>query len=60
MSLDEIMKTIFPKEMERREKGKCPTCGEEIGPFRDLRSRREFKISGMCQNCQDGFFNDDE
>ena len=35
---------------------KCPTCEQEIGEFRDELSLREFRISGMCQSCQDGFF----
>lgn len=36
--------------------GRCPTCQGEIGTFRDELSRREFGISGMCQECQDSVF----
>lgn len=38
--------------------GKCPTCGKEVNmaDFRDALSQKEFHISGMCQGCQDGFF----
>jgi hypothetical protein len=41
------------------EAGRCPTCGHEIGPFRNQQSRREFEISGMCQWCQDQVFGED-
>ncbi len=51
---------LFPDFYERRRKGLCPTCGAEIGPFRDELSRREFAISGMCQECQDKVFCDVE
>lgn len=38
--------------------GKCRTCGKEINPghFRDRLSAKEFRISGMCQKCQDEVF----
>lgn len=35
---------------------KCPTCGGDVGGFRDSLSRREYSISGMCQDCQDKVF----
>jgi len=40
------------------EKGLCPFCGNPVNfeDFRDDLSRREFKISGLCQKCQDEFF----
>lgn len=43
---------------ERIEKGNCPTCGNGINAddFRDELSVKEFGISGMCQECQDGTF----
>lgn len=47
---------IFPEERERRNQGKCPICEGDAGEFRDLLSRREFTISGMCQKCQDSVF----
>lgn len=34
----------------------CSFCGNEIEEFRDSASLREFKISGMCQKCQDKTF----
>ena len=53
------MKLIFPKEIERVEKGRCPFCNKKIpfyDEFRDEISKREFKISGLCQKCQDKTF----
>lgn len=37
----------------------CPTCGEPLGEFRNQSSMNEFKISGMCQGCQDSVFGPD-
>ena len=57
--IDKMMREVFPKEMEHKDQGKCPFCGKEINPetdFRDDLSRREFKISGLCQECQDEVF----
>ena len=54
-----MMRKLFPEEMGRRDQGKCPFCGKEINPetdFRDDLSRKEYTISGMCQDCQDDFF----
>jgi len=48
----------FNKEMDRVREGNCPTCGNVINvtDFRDELSRKEYKISGMCQKCQDKTF----
>lgn len=47
------------KELELMDKNKCPTCGKGIlcSDFKDELSVKEFKISGMCQTCQDEVFN---
>jgi len=40
-------------------KTKCPTCPREFdssSEFRDNLSKEEYKISGMCQFCQDKVF----
>lgn len=56
--VDTFMKNAFPEMFDRRERGDCPFCGNPIDPedFHDEMSRREFEISGICQCCQDGFF----
>lgn len=34
----------------------CVTCRKPVRGFKDACSKREFKISGMCQACQDDVF----
>lgn len=31
-------------------------CGKPIGEFRDMISKREYRLSGLCQACQDALF----
>lgn len=37
-------------------RGFCPLCGQEVTGFDDDLSLREYRISGLCQSCQDGVF----
>lgn len=37
----------------------CNLCGEQILSFRDEVSEKEYRISAMCQNCQDDLFEED-
>ncbi|MDD5649036.1 MAG: hypothetical protein PHF86_01265 [Candidatus Nanoarchaeia archaeon] len=48
----------FKKEVQRIDLGLCPFCGISIkkDDFRDELSKKEFKISGLCQKCQDKIF----
>jgi len=59
---EKIMTSLFPNEMKAREKGLCPFCLEPIkeNEFKDAISRAEFKLSGICQSCQDLTFEDNE
>ncbi len=55
----ELMRAMFPKQISNIEQCKCATCGKDmlhLDNFRDDISRKEFKISGMCQECQDKTF----
>lgn len=59
MANREILKKVgFEKEAEALERGDCPTCGKKIDAtsFKDAGSKKEFEISGMCQECQDKTF----
>ncbi len=50
------------KMLRRKMDGECPMCGKDMGSgaeFRNALSIREFEITGMCQECQDGFFEDE-
>ena len=56
---EEIMrKAGFGKEVDPVKEGKCPVCGDPIDTkeFRSELEFREYKISGMCQKCQDEVF----
>lgn len=56
---------FLPGTIEALRENKCPVCKDPIviADFVDLLSLREYEISGLCQKCQDKFFNptgDDE
>ena len=56
---DEIMRKLgFGKRIDAIENGFCPICNKPIvqGEFKNTLSKKEFKISGMCQKCQDSMF----
>ncbi len=53
-----IVEPIFPDVIEAMKRGVCPICSGVIGEFRDQLSVKEYKISGMCQSCQDKTFHD--
>jgi hypothetical protein len=48
-----IMAKVFPEMTARKDAGLCPGCGGKITGFKDALSVQEFRITGMCQNCQD-------
>jgi len=54
----DIVKQFFPKAVKRAEKGLCPFCNKKvkIEDFGDKLSIKEFRISGLCQKCQDKTF----
>lgn len=54
----ENLKKLFPDEVKAVQSKKCPFCKESINmdKFKDILSRKEFSISGLCQDCQDGIF----
>lgn len=43
-----------------KENGICPFCGERVNidSFTTKKSIEEFKLSGLCQKCQNKFFGD--
>jgi len=58
MNKDIMKQCGFEEEVKKVEKGRCPICNKKIdmNGFKDDLSIKEFKISGMCQKCQDNFF----
>lgn len=50
---------IFPHFAALKAQGHCPTCSKLINlltEFDNELSKREYEISGMCQECQDSVF----
>lgn len=55
--LDNISKVMFGNSrQESMDRGVCVICRSVATEFDDTLSEREFGISGMCQECQDGTF----
>jgi hypothetical protein len=59
--IDNLLKELFG--VDRRESiinGTCiapPTgCGKPIGKFKNELSKKEYTISGLCQDCQNKIF----
>ena len=61
MASNDFVKKFFPVQSGLRDIGNCPLCAKPINEadFRDELSKKEFKISGMCQKCQDDFWGKD-
>jgi hypothetical protein len=38
----------------------CSMCGKPATEFTDTISEREYRISGLCQSCQDEVFNGED
>lgn len=60
---ENIMRALgFGEMVDNAKSGVCPLCKKvvDINEFLDEISKREFKISGMCQSCQDEIFNPKE
>lgn len=57
-----LLSDMFPDFTSRVDAGRCPLCAQKVdtSDFRDSLSRTEFRISGMCQGCQDAFFTEGE
>ncbi len=47
---------IFPGNIRKIENAICVCCENKIDGFKNIISKREYEISGLCQNCQDGIF----
>ena len=55
--MNAFIKSVMGKDREVTIRGnKCMTCLKEAVEFRDELSRKEYRISGMCQECQDASF----
>ena len=48
--------SINPEWADRVIRSQCVTCVKPVGEFKNDISRKEYGISGMCQQCQDDTF----
>ena len=56
-TVDAFAKSLFGRSAtDARKSFVCVTCGKPVEGFRDDLSRKEYQISGMCQECQDSVF----
>lgn len=55
---DNLKKFGFSDEVKRVKFDLCPFCSQPVKmeDFKNALSRKEYFISGICQKCQDGFF----
>ena len=57
---ENIMKAAgFGEQVELVKNGKCPFCKKDINGKEDFNDElfwEEYKISGLCQKCQDEIF----
>ena len=58
MNKDILELSGLTEALTRLSCGHCPICNNKIhtDEFRNLLSVKEFRISGLCQNCQDKIF----
>lgn len=58
---DELSLNLFGRARSVAISGQsCVCCGGRADIFTDELSLKEFTITGLCQACQDDFFNNDE
>ena len=60
--IESIIDSLNPggrKRVESIRTDTCTWCGEPVTGFKNLRSIREYTISGFCQSCQDKTFGSD-
>jgi len=54
------VEVLFPIESGLKDIGICPFCKKPVNEndFLDELPKKEFRISGLCQKCQDEVFNE--
>ncbi len=60
MNKEIMAKHGFEAEVIKVDQGICPLCNQKPGLFKDKQSEAEFKISGLCQKCQDEVFDEQD
>ena len=55
-ALERLSRRMGNPRSEAFKNNTCVVCGGSATEFRDEVSRKEYSLSGMCQVCQDSFF----
>jgi hypothetical protein len=61
--METFINSVTPNPMGRRgsiEAGMCSWCQQPAVTFNDALSLKEYRISGLCQMCQDKTFGEEE
>jgi len=59
-AVDDVAKRFFGRtKTEALDTHTCVSCGEPAVDFKDELSAVEWRISGLCQKCQDEIFEED-
>ena len=51
---------LAPNRHTAMAQGKCVLCAADASTFKDDISAKEYTISGLCQECQDEAFDEEE
>ena len=58
--VDDVAKRFFGRTLTKSlDTHICVSCGEPAVEFRDDKSAVEWRITGLCQKCQDEVFKED-
>lgn len=56
-AIEKLLNKVSGSNREACIKGnKCTQCGKDANKFKDEQSKIDFTIVGMCQLCQDNFY----
>jgi hypothetical protein len=47
---------VVARSFDAKRDRTCKICGQPAGPFRTPLSELEYKLSSICQSCQDYYF----
>jgi len=60
-AIDNLLTSITKiSRKDAMQKSICTWCKKPVQGFRDQLSKQEYRISGMCQSCQDDTFGGEE
>ena len=58
--MEAYLHTLQPTRSTAMAAKKCVVCAGDASEFKDDLSAKEYTISGLCQQCQDDIFEEEE